>query len=149
MGKRMEACCGTHRIVPGQVGKHNHPMKWLAALQAPRTERQVCGQAAEDDALLYLKQQGLVLRERNFRCKGGEIDLIMQEREVLVFVEVRKRANTRHGGAAASVTPRKQARLIVAAQTYLQRFGQPPACRFDVMAFDGHNLTWLKNAIQA
>jgi putative endonuclease len=69
--------------------------------------------------------------ERNFRCKGGEIDLVMQDGEALVFVEVRKRADQRHGGAAASITPAKQKRLIVAAQHYLQRYRMPPPCRFD------------------
>lgn len=115
--------------------------------QRPRTDKQIRGQAGEDVALAYLEQHGLVLKERNFRCKGGEIDLIMQERGTLVFVEVRKRANTRHGGAAASVTTAKQRRLIIAAQIYLQRFKMPPACRFDVVAIDGDTLTWLKNAI--
>ncbi|HEX2530584.1 MAG TPA: YraN family protein [Burkholderiaceae bacterium] len=116
----------------------------------PRTARQLCGQAGEDGALAYLRQQGLVLLERNFCCKGGEIDLIMQDgAAMLVFVEVRKRADARHGGAAASVTAAKQRRLIVAAQIYLQRYTTPPACRFDVVAIDGEALTWLKNAIDA
>ncbi len=114
-----------------------------------RTARQVEGQAAEDLALRHLSERGLVLVERNFRCKGGEIDLVMQERAALVFVEVRKRADRSHGGAAASVTGAKQARLILAAQIYLQRFKHPPACRFDVVAIDGAQLDWLKDAIQA
>lgn len=117
------------------------------AFQRSRTEKQISGQAGEDDALTHLEQHGLTLKERNFRCKGGEIDLIMQEKGALVFVEVRKRADTRHGGAAASVTVAKQRRLIIAAQIYLQRFKMPPACRFDVIAIDGNTLTWLKNAI--
>ena len=117
------------------------------AFQRSRTEKQISGQAGEDDALAHLKQHGLTLKERNFRCKGGEIDLIMQEKGALVFVEVRKRADTRHGGAAASVTAAKQQRLIIAAQIYLQRFKMPPACRFDVIAIDGDTLTWLKNTI--
>lgn len=115
----------------------------------PRTDKQIRGQAGEDDALAHLQQHGLQLVERNFRCKGGEIDLIMQERGALVFVEVRKRAGSGYGGAAASVTARKQARLIIAAQVFLQRFKMPPACRFDVIAIDGEALTWLKNAIDA
>jgi putative endonuclease len=114
-----------------------------------RTGRQIEGQAAEDQALRHLSQQGLTLVERNFRCKGGEIDLIMQEQAALVFVEVRKRADRRYGGAAASVTAAKQARLIIAARTYLQRYKHPPACRFDVVAIDGAQLAWLKNAIEA
>lgn len=116
--------------------------------ERPRTARQADGAAAEDDALEYLKRQGLCLVERNFRCKGGEIDLIMRDRQALVFVEVRKRADARHGGAAASVTARKQARLIIAAQVFLQRYRDLPECRFDVVAIDGKELNWMKNAIQ-
>ncbi|WP_025916683.1 YraN family protein [Herminiimonas sp. CN] len=112
-----------------------------------RTARQITGQAGEDAALAYLSAQGLVLLQRNFRCRGGEIDLVMQDDKALVFVEVRRRANLRHGGAAASVTRSKQARLIVAAQIYLQRYRMPPACRFDVIAIDGDHLEWLRNAI--
>lgn len=71
----------------------------------------------------------------------------MQQAQVLVFVEVRRRSNLRHGGAAASVTRSKQARLIIAAQIYLQRYRMPPACRFDVIAIDGEQMEWLQNAI--
>lgn len=124
-------------------------MGLFAKLAGARTARQVEGDAAEDRALHYLQQYGLTLMQRNFRCKGGEIDLIMQEPGALVFVEVRKRADTRHGGAAASVTARKQARLIIAAQVFLQRYRMPPACRFDVIAIDGSAIEWLKNAIEA
>jgi putative endonuclease len=119
------------------------------SLAGRRTSKQMQGQAGEDQALVYLQRNGLCLVERNFRCKGGEIDLIMQERGTLVFVEVRTRGNAAYGGAAASVTPRKQARLILAAQVYLQRFKMPPACRFDVMAIDGASINWLKNVIDA
>jgi putative endonuclease len=119
------------------------------ALIRNRTPKQIQGQAGEDQALVHLQQKGLILVERNFRCKGGEIDLIMRERDMLVFVEVRKRAGSAYGGAAASVTARKQARLITAAQVYLQRYRMPPACRFDVVAIDGASLDWLKNAIEA
>jgi putative endonuclease len=114
-----------------------------------RTAKQIAGDAGEERALRHLQQHGLSLVERNFRCKGGEIDLLMQEGQVLVFVEVRKRADQRHGGAAASVTWRKQRRLIIAAQVYLQRYRTPPACRFDVIAIEGDTLNWLKNAIEA
>ncbi|HZW13741.1 MAG TPA: YraN family protein [Noviherbaspirillum sp.] len=124
-------------------------MALLNALIRPRTAKQVDGDAAEDRALHYLQQQGLKLVERNFRCKGGEIDIIMQDRGALVFVEVRKRANGRYGGAAASVTAGKQARLVVAAQTYLQRLREQPVCRFDIVAIENGTLEWLKNAIEA
>jgi putative endonuclease len=89
------------------------------------------------------------LQERNFRCKGGEIDLIMMDRDTLVFIEVRKRAISSFGGAAASIGSAKQRRLIIAAQVYLQRYKSPPPCRFDVIAIDGKEVTWLKDAIQA
>ena len=114
-----------------------------------RTAKQLEGDAGEHAALQYLQQQGLMLVERNFRCKGGEIDLIMQDRQVLIFVEVRKRADRRFGGAASSVTRSKQARLILAAQVFLQRYRNPPPCRFDVVAIDGSELSWLKNVIDA
>jgi putative endonuclease len=116
---------------------------------ARRTAKQIQGQAGEDRALVYLQQNGLTLIERNFRCKGGEIDLIMAERGTLVFVEVRTRSSAGYGGAAASVTLRKQARLITAAQVFLQRYQMPPACRFDVIAIDRTLINWLKNAIVA
>lgn len=114
---------------------------------ARQTARQLTGAAGEKRALAYLQDHGLVLVECNFRCKTGEIDLIMRDGATLVFVEVRARADMRHGGAAASVTPAKQRRLIRAAQRYLQRFRMPPACRIDVIAIDAGDLTWLKNAI--
>lgn len=124
-------------------------MGLFRALAGSRTAKQVEGQAAEDAALAYLQAQGLILLQRNFRCKGGEIDLILRQQDTLVFVEVRKRTDSRYGGAAASVTARKQARLILAAQVFLQRYRVPPACRFDVVAFDGDRLSWIKNAIEA
>ena len=118
-----------------------------------RTDKQISGEHGEDQALQHLQVHGLTLLQRNFRCKGGEIDLIMQSGIELVFVEVRKRkqasAAAQFGGAAASVTSAKQRRLIVAAQVYLKRYRMPPPCRFDVVAIDGDELTWLKNAIEA
>lgn len=122
-------------------------MGLLDKLLHKRTDKQILGQAGEDAALRHLEQLGLSLVTRNFRCKGGEIDLIMHDKNALVFIEVRKRADARHGGAAASVTSAKQRRLIIAAQIYLQRYKMPPACRFDVVAIDGDQLNWIKNAI--
>jgi len=115
----------------------------------PRTSRQRTGEAAEQQALTHLRQQGLQLLERNYRCQGGEIDLIMREGDTVVFVEVRARAGTSYGGAAASVTPAKQRRLILAAQRWLQMQASTPPCRFDVIALDGPQLQWLRNAIEA
>lgn len=112
------------------------------------TERQEKGKAGEEAALSHLARQGLVLLERNFRCRGGEIDLIMRDGENTVFVEVRTRQYGGFGGAAASITAAKRARLIVAAQVFLQRFRNLPACRFDVVAIDGDQISWLKNVIE-
>jgi putative endonuclease len=111
------------------------------------TARQVIGTAGEERALQHLQKHGLVLVERNFRCKVGEIDLIMRDGASLVFVEVRARADDRHGGAAASITPAKQRRLTRAAERYLQKLRTLPPCRFDVIAIDDGVLTWLRNAI--
>lgn len=124
-------------------------MAWFDPPAAVPTERQKIGANGEERALAYLQQQGLRLVERNFRCKMGEIDLIMRQDAVLVFVEVRARADDRHGGAAASITPAKQRRLIRTAQFYLQRLRTLPACRFDVIAIDGDTLRWLKNVIES
>ena len=116
---------------------------------APRlSAKQEQGRIGEEAALAHLRAQGLSLVERNFRCKGGEIDLIMRERGGLVFVEVRDRKDASHGGAAASVTPAKQRRLITAAQVYLLKLGKVPPCRFDVVAIEAGTLTWLRNAIE-
>ena len=121
----------------------------LDAVRSKRTPRQQAGAAGEERALAHLQRHGLVLIEQNFLCKVGEIDLIMRERQTIVFVEVRTRADARYGSAADSVSPAKQRRLLLTAQRYLQRFRLPPACRFDVVAIDGDALTWLKNAIQS
>lgn len=112
------------------------------------TEQQVKGRAGEDQAISYLSRQGMVLVERNFRCRGGEIDLIMRDGNELVFIEVRARRNGSFGGAASSVTSGKRARLILAAQVFLQQLHRMPACRFDVIAFEGEQISWLKSAIE-
>ncbi len=123
-------------------------MAWLAGLLT-RGENNRRGAEAEQAALIWLLAQGWTEVQRNFRCRGGEIDLIMQDRETLVFVEVRRRSRATHGDAGASITRTKQRRLIIAAQLFLQRYRMPPPCRFDVIAFDGDNMHWLKNAFEA
>lgn len=109
--------------------------------------RQAQGRDWERAALLHLTRQGLTAVEENFRCKGGEIDLVMRDGATLVFVEVRQRADTGHGGAAASITPAKIRRLVRAAQAYLLRFPATPPCRFDVVAIDGGRIEWLQDVI--
>lgn len=110
--------------------------------------KQQQGQQGEQAALAHLQQHGLTLVQANFRCAGGELDLIMRDGACLVFVEVRQRAARRHGGAAASITPAKVRRLVHAAQVYLLRYRRLPPCRFDVVAIDAGALTWLRNAIE-
>ncbi len=114
------------------------------------------GQEAEDRACRHLQAQGLTLVQRNYRLaggphrRGGEIDLIMHTPDgTLVFVEVRARAQARQGGAAASVTLRKQRSIIRAAQHFLMRLRQCPPCRFDVVALEGERLQWWPGAFEA
>ncbi len=119
---------------------------------------QISGDAAEEIALKYLQQQGLSLITRNFRCRRGEIDLIMQHHDSIVFIEVRYRRNNHFGGAHASIDRRKQDKLIVSALHYLQknrRAARQPA-RFDVIAIHAATQTatqpdiqWIQDAFQA
>jgi len=111
------------------------------------------GDAAEELALRYLQDAKLRLLERNYRTPGrggGEIDLIMQTPDgTTVFVEVRQRKSTSHGGAAASVGSVKQRRIVFAARHYLMRLRQPPPCRFDVVALEDGGIEWLQGAFDA
>ncbi|MBV7542422.1 YraN family protein [Acidovorax sp. sic0104] len=110
------------------------------------------GNAAEDKALAYLQAQSLQLVVRNYRTPGrggGEIDLVMRERDgTLVFVEVRSRASATFGGAGASISAAKQQRIIFAARHYLLRMPAPPPCRFDVVLVED-SVQWLKAAFDA
>jgi putative endonuclease len=122
--------------------------------RAPSTK--VVGDSAEDRALAHLQRQGLRLVQRNYRLAGGprqrgaEIDLILRERDgTLVFVEVRARRDSAHGGAAGSVSALKQRRIVRAAQHYLLGLAVLPPCRFDVVAIDGDQLQWLPGAFDA
>ena len=121
----------------------------------PSTTKEL-GDAAEARALAHLEAAGLVLVRRNYRVargpssRGGEVDLVMRERDgTLVFVEVRRRSDDRFGGAAATVGSAKRRRLIFAATHYLRRLAVPPPCRFDVVAVDGDRIEWLRAAFDA
>ncbi len=114
------------------------------------------GDAAEARALAHLTRAGLVLVERNYRvargpsARGGEVDLVMRERDgTLVFVEVRARSDDRFGGAAASIGAAKRRRIVFAAMHYLRDQPRPPPCRFDVVAVDGERVSWLRAAFDA
>ena len=106
------------------------------------------GEDAENLAAVYLQQAGLELVARNYRCRFGEIDLIARDGNALVFVEVRMRSSDRFGGAAASITAAKRAKLLRAARHYLAGVARAPACRFDALLVDGNDgaIEWLKNA---
>ena len=115
------------------------------------------GDAAEALALRHVQQAGLVLLTRNYRTPGrggGEIDLILRERDgTVVFAEVRQRSSASHGGAAASVGITKRRRIIFAARTYLMRVHPLPPCRFDVICVEGAGeatrIEWLRGAFDA
>jgi putative endonuclease len=130
------------------------PLMHAAAM--PQTPPQQRGAAAEALAADYLETQGLSVIARNLRCRAGEIDLVCLDGEVLVIVEVRQRGRADFGGALASVTWRKQRRLIRATKFHWQR--QPgwraKRLRFDVFALQGRpngaqEFTWIKDAFRA
>jgi putative endonuclease len=112
------------------------------------------GAAFEMRAREFLQRQRLRFVAHNVSCRGGEIDLVMRDRDgALVFVEVRARAQRRYGGAAASIGWQKKQRIVRAAQHYLATrscgSSDQPACRFDVIAFDSGRLVWLRDAFRA
>lgn len=130
-------------------------MSFLETKQARPTTRAL-GELAEQQALRHLQAAGLRLLQRNYRTPGrggGEIDLIMRERDgTLVFVEVRRRRSGTHGGAAASVGATKQRRIVLAARHYLMRLATLPPCRFDVVSVEGDapaTVHWLRSAFDA
>lgn len=121
--------------------------------KAPTSAQQL-GKNAEDFAYKLLKDKGLKIIGRNLRYKLGEIDIIAEDGEEVVFVEVRFRSGATRGVAAESVSEKKQRRLIRAAQTWLQQHKsyQNRYCRFDLVAInsviDLEHTTWDKNAFQ-
>lgn len=109
------------------------------------------GRKAEAVAAAYLERKGLTLVTANYRCRLGEIDLILRDRETIVFAEVRLRTGTRYGGAAGSIDARKRARIIAAARLYLAGSPEPP-CRFDVVLLDRlepPRIEWIRDAFSA
>lgn len=116
-----------------------------------KTER---GQQAEEAAHRYLQQQGLKPLARNWRCKRGELDLVMLEGDTVVFVEVRYRQHQGWGGALESIDARKRSKLCLAAEHFLlehPRWRSQP-CRFDVIAWSNDlngTPSWIKNAFDS
>ena len=116
------------------------------------------GLAAEKLAATFLANHGLKLVTQNYHCRFGEVDLIMTDTSTLVFVEVKLRSSNQFGGAAASITPQTQQKLISTAQYYLQQanYKTEPACRFDAVlmnkadleAVDLKHIEWIRNAFE-
>jgi putative endonuclease len=112
------------------------------------------GRDAETLACGYLQAKGMALVERNYRSRFGEIDLIMDDRNCLIFVEVRYRRRDRYGSGAESVDARKQARIVACARHYLLRHPRAAErpCRFDVVAIGGGAnpaIEWIPDAFAA
>ena len=107
------------------------------------------GRIAEEKALAYLLAQGLKLIRQNYSCRLGEIDLIMRDRNCLVFIEVRSRISKNFGGGLGSITYTKKQKIIKSASYYLLTQNmQTWALRFDVISIDGKaaSITWIKDA---
>lgn len=118
----------------------------LPSLQA------MLGADAESRALRHLQRAGLKLVTRNWRCKRGELDLVMHDGDTLVFVEVRSRSRSNYGGALQSIDTRKQQRIIHAARAYLAAHPHEAQrlMRFDVVAFEDHaQALWIRQAFDA
>ena len=113
------------------------------------------GKSYEARAESWLVSNGLETIARNYRCRLGEIDLIMRDAGILVFVEVRFRSNDSFGGPFESITARKQKRIILAANHFLSSHSEfhAYACRFDAMGItsvDARNrYDWIRNAFSA
>ena len=106
------------------------------------------GWDAEDMAAAFLRSRGLTILERNYRCRLGEIDLVAREGATTVFVEVRQRRSSSFGGAAASITAAKRAKLLRAARHYMSRLRTLPQCRFDALLIEGEppRIEWIRDA---
>lgn len=110
----------------------------------------ITGKKAEDVAHSYLKKNGLELITRNYRCRFGEIDLIMQDKDTLVFIEVRYRNTDRFGSAIESIDVNKQRKLIFTANHYLSQTNNLQPTRFDVVALEpNESPLWIIDAFTA
>jgi putative endonuclease len=112
------------------------------------------GDIYETRALEYLRSKGCVVLERQLRCPAGELDLVVRDGSILVFVEVRQRASDAFGGASGSVTVGKQRRILLAARWFLLEIvrrhfkGTIPDCRIDLLAFEPTGLIWHRDAFR-
>ncbi len=137
----------------GPVPGRDPGPRGAGALSTPRSPTSRRGAWAEDLARTHLERAGLTLRARNVRSRYGELDLVMEERGVVVFVEVRYRARETMGTGAESVGRAKQRRLVRTADWYLRHEDGDPPCRFDVVSVAGPThaprITWIRDAFEA
>lgn len=110
-------------------------------------KRQLGGEY-EKLAAEYLKAQGYVILEQNYRCRSGEIDLIARDGEYLCFIEVKYRRETTCGSPFEAVGLHKRMQILKVARYYLmkKKLNLDTACRFDVVAIEGNEITLLRNA---
>lgn len=126
--------------------------KYARLTNPPHTRAR--GELIEQAACAYLRRAGLNLLSQNWHCRYGELDLVMRERDTVVFIEVRYRRDNRFGGALASIDQRKQLKLINSAQAWLQANAKWShlACRFDTISASGPEhqpqLEWLRDAFR-
>lgn len=114
--------------------------------------KQQLGRYYERQACLFLQENGLRLIANNCSSRLGELDLIMQDDQCLVFIEVRYRKNELYGDALSSITQDKQNKVIKAAYSWMQQQNidiEAVEFRFDVFAITGQDQLWLKNAFSA
>lgn len=113
-----------------------------------RYNKRIIGSRYEEQAAAYLRQQGLIIQEQNYRDRYGEIDLIAKDGDYLVFVEVKYRRDADKGNPLEAVSGYKQRRIRKTAQAYLytHRYSAEPLCRFDVVGIMNHEIQWIKNA---
>jgi putative endonuclease len=113
----------------------------------PKAAHLIRGESAEEQAHKFLVNKGLKPVCRNYRCKLGELDLIMTDHQTLVIIEVRYRKTDQYGSAVESITRAKQSRIIAATHIYLSSQKEDRPIRFDVVAISGNgNLEWIQNA---
>lgn len=102
----------------------------------------------ETQAAEYLKDKGMEIKERNYRTRQGEIDIVGVHNGYLVFVEVKYRKNTDKGYASQAVDYRKQCRICKVADyyRYIHKLGNQISVRYDVVAIQGEKIQWIQNA---
>jgi len=145
------------------INEYLYPSNFPRQSNMPNTR--VIGNRAETHALNYLLDQGLKLLQRNYNCKCGELDLIMTENNIIVFVEVRSRKNSYYGSGAESIDFRKRKKLLASATHFLQNKRMlDEICRFDVISIchgqssnvnsvenksEKLTINWIQDAFQA